>query len=238
MQIKVSHPVREAQLDQLLKGRFFVKWFRTRGRHFPWRNQKINPFKVLITEMLVRQTRAYAVAAIWKDFTRKYPDPSAIISTSEEQLYSDVKVLGFGRQRTSALKSAASYLIEFHDGKVPTRLDELLKVPHIGHYSSRAILCFAFNHRVEIVDVNVLRFFSRFLGLRVNPDIRRNPRVWKFANLLLPRTGLNAKEHNYGLLDFTGEVCTAMLPSCWTCPLRTQCRWPKKVRNIKRNRTS
>src|SRR2546421_4282472 len=53
---------------------FFVNWYKTQGRHFPWRQEGVSPFSLLITEMLLRQTQAVAVAKIWKQFIQRYPD--------------------------------------------------------------------------------------------------------------------------------------------------------------------
>ena len=207
---------------------FFVKWFKTHGRSFPWRKRNISPYKILVTEMLLRQTRASHVSSIWISFTNRYATPKALLSASRQDLIKYLRVLGFGNQRSDALRLAASWLIQHHKGKVPTSLHELLKVPHIGEYSSRAILCFAYGEREEIVDSNVLRFFSRYYGLTLKPDNRRNPLAWQIAREALPRGTKFIREHNYGILDFTADICKPGKPLCEICPLARSCNWPTK----------
>lgn len=209
----------------MLNKNFFVNWYKTRGRDFPWRYEGIPPFKSMVTEMLLRQTRAEGVAKLWGKFFEQYPDASTLARAGRRRLLSQIEILGFGNQRAEALAHASEYLVRFHGGQVPDTLEELLKVPHIGNYAARAILCFAFNRPVEIVDVNILRFFSRYHGIEVKPDIRRNPGIWTLAREALPRGRKKVQQHNYGMLDFTAVICKSGRPRCEICPLSSSCKW-------------
>jgi len=209
---------------------FFINWYKKNGREFPWRQEDISPFHLLVTEMLLRQTKASMVLGMWVNFTTKYPDPEAIVSSNKNSLVDELKGLGFGNQRSEALKLASRWLLDNHDGKVPEREEELVKIPHVGLYTSRAILCFAFGNKIPIVDLNILRFFSRYYGLSVKPDIRRDSAVWELAKKALPHKIKNIKAHNYGLLDFTGEVCKPRNQNCNDCPLSFSCEKGQKNR--------
>jgi A/G-specific adenine glycosylase len=209
----------------VIKNNFFVKWFEANGRYFPWREEGTTPYQFLVTEMLLRQTRASNVAKMWGEFFTDYPNFSALLNEHIEFLTVKIKMLGFANQRAEALQSAARWLIDKHSGIVPTKINELLAIPHIGNYSARAILCFAFNHNVEIVDTNVIRLFSRYFGILLKPDIRRAPEAWEIAHNLLPKNKSKAKAHNYGLLDFTAQICKSGTPRCEICPLQVSCVW-------------
>jgi adenine-specific DNA glycosylase len=63
----------------------------------------------------------------------------------------------------------------------------------------------------------------------LKPDNRRNPIAWELARAALPRSIRQAKEHNYGLLDFTAEICRPTNPRCDVCPLVASCRWGQRV---------
>ena len=212
----------------MLNKNFFATWYKKRGRVFPWRIDNIPPFTSLVTEMLLRQTRAGGVAKLWKDFFDKYYDPYLVAAANKENLFDELKILGFGNQRVEALVSASNWLINHHNGDVPKKLDQLLAIPHVGIYAARAVLCFAFNKRIEIVDVNVQRFFARYYGLEVKADVRRNPHIWQIAQEALPGGSKRTQQHNYGLLDFTAEICIAGKPLCEICPLLSSCEFGKK----------
>jgi A/G-specific adenine glycosylase len=207
----------------MLNKNFFVSWFKKRGRSFPWRIENIPPFISLVTEMLLRQTRAAAVAKLWEDFFSKYSSPYLIVTSKKEELYEELKILGFGNQRVESLVLASNWLLNYHNGEVPKKLEQLLAIPHVGDYAARAVQCFAFNQRIEIVDVNIQRFYARYYGLEVKPDVRRNPHIWKIAQESLPAGRKRTQQHNYGLLDFTAEICVSGRPLCEICPLVITC---------------
>lgn len=188
----------------------------------------VSPFAFLITEMLLRQTRAVAVAKLWEAFTSKYSDALTLARAEVGEIASELKVLGLSNQRAKALTFAAQWLVEHHKGQVPNKLGDLLKIPHVGDYAARAVMCFAFIHRVEIVDANVLRLFSRYYGQTLIPDARCNPHVWEWARGLLPQHRKSTQMHNYGLLDFTAEICKPGRPRCEICPLSPNCMWGKQ----------
>src|SRR5260221_472991 len=151
---------------------FFINWYEMHGRDFPWRQEGTSPFAILVTEMLLRQTDAMSVSKLWEEFIQKYPDAETLAIADENELLEQLKILGLARQRSSALISAASWIVEHHKGELPNTINELLKIPHVGTYVAHAVLCFAFNQRVEIVDTNILRFYARYYGLNTKPDIR------------------------------------------------------------------
>ena len=212
----------------MIKRDFFARWFRKYGRIFPWRDETVSPFIILLTELLLTQTRASDVIRIWHSFTTDYPSPQSIVNAPEEVLLLRLKTLGFGTIKVKALKSASAYILEHYEGRVPNDLGLLLKIPHVGDYAARAVLSFAFGKQVEIVDTNVLRLFSRYFNLQFNRDARRAPRAWEIAREILPSERKKAKPHNYGILDFTAEICKPGKPRCEICPLNKSCEYGKK----------
>ena len=181
---------------------FFVNWFKMRGRSFPWRGEDVSPFGVLLAEVLLKQTRAEMVAAVWPALCRKYPNAASLESASPEVLHNDISCLGFGRQRVTALRQLSAAINKA--GGLPTQPADLMKFPHVGIYSAHAVACFAFGHRVPIVDLSIVRVLSRLAGIEPPTDIRRAPEVWEIAQTLLPDK--EVKEHNYGLLDFAADI--------------------------------
>jgi A/G-specific adenine glycosylase len=213
------------QVLAVISKRFFVDWYQAHGRDFLWRKQGVSPFVVLVTEMLLRQTQAVAVSKLWDNFTSCYPNAMTLVQANKNTLLDQLSILGLGQQRTSALIAAATWLVEHHSGQVPDSKEEMLNIPHVGEYVANAVLCFAYGHKLEVVDTNILRFYARYYGLTVKPDIRRNPEIWKIAKSSLPEKAIEVQQHNYGLLDFTSAVCKARKPLCSTCPLVSSCKW-------------
>ncbi len=201
--------------------RFFREYYEQNGRRFPWRRKRTSAFHLLIAEILLKQTKASDVVAVWLSIIRRYPTPSALAQVRGPSLLRLLKPLGLQRQRCVALTSMSRAIDEAFSGKVPKEIDNLLALPYVGLYSACAVACFCYGTRVPIVDANVLRVLSRLTGDDYGRDLRRSHDVWSLAWAILPRERFAA--HNYGLLDFSALLCAARSPECPRCPLRRRC---------------
>ena len=204
---------------------FFANWFKMHGRSFPWREEGVSPFGILLAEVLLKQTRAEMVAEVWPTLCREYPNARSLESASPEVLYHRVSCLGFGHQRVTALRQVSGAITKA--GGLPTQPADLMKLPYVGMYSAHAVACFAFGHRVPVVDLGIVRVLSRLAGIKPPSDIRRGPEIWEIAQTLLPDK--EVKEHNYGLLDFAADVCKARSPRCHECPLARSCAYARHL---------
>ena len=219
LEIPKSHTARPDERRVRVPVGFFANWFKMRGRSFPWREEDVSPFGILLAEVLLKQTRAEMVAGVWPALHRKYPNAASLESANSEVLHHDISCLGFGRQRVTALHQLSAAINKA--GGLPSQPSELIKLPYVGMYSAHAVACFAFGHRVAVVDLSIVRVFSRLVGIEPPTDIRRAPEVWEIAHTLLPDKGV--KEHNYGLLDFAADMCKARSPRCDECPVSPGC---------------
>ena len=222
------HSVRQEGTCVTVPTGFFANWFKVRGRSFPWREEGVSPFGILLAEVLLKQTRAEMVATVWPALLRKYPSAVDLESANPEVLLQQISCLGFGRQRTTALRQLSAAIDEARG--LPSEPSELLDLPHVGVYSAHAVACFAFGRRVPIVDLSIVRVLSRLAGLEPASDIRRAPGVWEIARSLLPDK--DVKEHNYGLLDFAADTCRAKSPRCDECPVAPSCAHARHMARI------
>lgn len=202
----------------------FRQFYRKHGRDFPWRDKGTTPFEILVAEMLLRQTQAIQVAAVWPSLRERYPGPRELAAADQSALVELLTPLGLGNQRAKALREMSTELIRKHRGRVPRKIEALLALPHVGLYAAHATACFAFGQRVPVVDTNVLRVLGRVFGEKYGLDNRRAPKAWQVAQEIMPPKG-SAREHNYGLLDFSALVCTPKKPLCRVCPINGKCTW-------------
>jgi len=219
---------RNAKLPESLRElkSFFARYARNHFRMFPWRRAGTKPFQLLVAELLLVQTKAENVARVWLQLMRRYPDVLHLARARQNTLIRLLEPLGLHRQRSRALKSVSRALIDLCGGEVPKTVDELLALPHVGLYVATAVACFGFGSRVPIVDSNVIRVFDRITGTQGIGELRRRFDVWQLAWAALPR--VHAKSHNYGLLDFAAQTCTARAPCCAGCGLVSICAFGQK----------
>jgi A/G-specific adenine glycosylase len=206
--------------------RFFKNFAKNSLRHFPWRRKNVGAFHLLLAEVLLVQTKAEDVAVVWPQLVRRYPTPKVLSTTSRKSLVKLLRPLGLQRQRAKSLVAIGKTLAQFFGGRVPRSPAELLSIPHVGLYTATAVSCFAFGERLPIVDANVLRVLGRIHGTKTGSDLRRSRDAWLLAWAILPKK--DSRMHNYGLLDFAAQVCTAKQPRCESCSLSQTCCFGRK----------
>jgi A/G-specific adenine glycosylase len=223
----LRRPCKDSHINREWEGlsKFFVQYFRSNQRAFPWRNS-VETFSLLVAELLLVQTKADDVARIWPTLIRRYPTAEKLAKARRNTLEVLLSPLGLQRQRAKALKSVAAALSERHRGEVPAEARELLALPYVGLYVASALRAFAFARRTPIVDANVLRVFERVTGVHFGKDARRAPQAWEFAWSILPTK--NTASHNYGILDFAAQICKKA-PQCERCGLHAICAYRKTL---------
>jgi A/G-specific adenine glycosylase len=125
--------------------------------------------------------------------------------------------LGYNR-RALLLHKCAVAITHDHGGQFPADLQTLLSLPGVGPYTARAVLAFAFEADVAVVDTNVGRVLARMTGAPLSPA-----GVQAIADRLVPDDA--GWEWNQALLDFGALVCTKRSPTCADCPVLDLCSW-------------
>jgi len=208
--------------DQLLE------WFNINKRSFPWREGSMDPFVSLVTELLLQRTKAEAIAAFYPQVLEHFATPAKILARERTDIVKDLSVLGLQERRTDSLLSLAREIAEKRNGTVPDDEDSLLELNGIGRYIARAVLCFAFNKPVSIVDGNVTRVFCRYFNLENKGDNRRNKHIWELGDEIISMDPARVKDINWAILDFAARVCVPRNPACETCYLREKCSFVRK----------
>ena len=99
---------------------------------------------------------------------------------------------------------------------------DLLDLPGVGRYTAAAILTFAFDQPVGIVEANTTRLLARLFNVTAPVDATLGrEQLWKHANRIVPRQ--NAGEFNSALMDLGALVCLPQRPRCAACPVHSSC---------------
>ncbi len=129
----------------------------TQGRDLPWR-KKLNPYRVLVSEIMLQQTQVERVLEKYKEFLAAFPDFEALAHAPLPRLLGIWQGLGYNR-RALALKALAQKVVEEHKGRLPSNPEQLLTLPGIGKYTAGAVMAFAFNKPVVFMDTNIRRVY-------------------------------------------------------------------------------
>ena len=181
-------------------------YYRANRRDFPWR-RNINPYRVLVSEIMLQQTQVSRGEVKYKEFLKKFPSFRALAKASNADVLIAWQGLGYNR-RALYLKRTAEVVVNEHKGKLPDDPATLVKLPGIGIYTAGAVCAFAFNKPVVFIDTNVRRvfihhFFNNREGVtdaELVPLVeatldKENAREW-YSALMDYGSMLGAKEEN------------------------------------------
>ena len=194
------------------------KWFAKEARDLPWR-KKDTPWGRLLSELMAQQTQIQRVAEKWVMMIDRFPSPSAMAESDEQEVLLLWEGLGYYR-RARYLKEASEQICNDHGGEVPQNVKELLTLKGVGRYTAGAVASIAYNNREPIVDGNVHRVVCRLLN---ESDYGVNDSwTWESAKNLVDncKTPSNLNE---GLMELGATVCTPKNPNCEVCPVRSMC---------------
>ena len=188
---------------------------------YPWRNTK-SRYKILLSEVLLKKTTRKQVSKEWRNIISLCKNFEELKKIDLRKLKKVLRPLGLEHTRSKNLKDLSAKIIDEFNGRVPKTKEELLSLPGVGPYTANAVLCFAFQHDVSMLDVNITRVLKRVFSLSSKKSRdRTDKQMWEFAENIPPKG--KGKEFNYAILDFAGDVCTARNPKCDTCPMRKIC---------------
>ena len=208
------------KLEAIQEG--LLHWFETFRREFPWRDT-FDPYEIIVAEKLLQQTLArQTVVTVYENLLVLYPRPEQLATANLLDLENLIRPLGL-LYRARELKAMAQEIVSSYQGAVPRTLEELLSLTGIGQYCARAVLSFAYNEDIAIVDTNVARFLHRLFGiddpLPANPA--RKKKLIELAESLLPSG--RSKDFNLAILDLCALICKSGQPLCDQCPISRYC---------------
>jgi endonuclease-3 len=182
-----------------------------------------NPFELLVATILSAQCTDKQVNTVTKVLFKKLKTPKDFAKVPIDKLEELVRPTGFFRNKAKSIKNCASMLVENYDSAVPSRLDELVKLPGVGRKTANVVLGAAFGIQGVVVDTHVGRISQR-LGLTENKD----PVKIEFDLMeIIPKKEWN--NFSLRLIFFGRAVCKARKPVCPTCPLYDLCDYPGKL---------
>jgi A/G-specific adenine glycosylase len=196
-------------------------WFDSHARRMPWRENR-SAYRVWISEIMLQQTRVETVRDYFVRFIKRFPDVGSLARSPLEDVLKAWEGLGY-YSRARNLHAAAKVIVQELDGQLPSRREELLKLPGIGPYTAGAIASIAFGADEPVLDGNVKRVLCRLLAIAEDP---RRPetekKLWRLAGRMLPAG--QGGDFNEALMDLGATICTPSTPRCEQCPVSSACK--------------
>jgi A/G-specific adenine glycosylase len=201
--------------------RRLLAWFRREGRVLPWRDTR-DPYRILVSEVMLQQTQVARVADYYPRFLRRFPSLRRLAAAPARQVREAWDGLGYYR-RAANLHRLARVVLARHGGTLPSQPEALRELPGLGRYTAGAVASFAFGRRTPAVDTNVRRVLRRAFHPRLPAGTRGEQRLWQTASALLPRGADAIWTFNQALMELGALLCTARVARCEVCPVAEAC---------------
>jgi A/G-specific adenine glycosylase len=203
--------------------RKLLAWYLRNARDLPWRRTS-DPWRILLSEVMLQQTRVTTVIPYYEKFVARFPTAQAMAEASEEEVLALWAGLGY-YSRARNLRKAAQAIAKA--GAFPSAYEEIRALPGIGDYTAAAVASICFDLPRVVVDGNVLRVMSRLLA--DSGDLRSTAtreRLREAAQAFLDPK--RPADFNQALMELGATVCLPRNPLCLGCPAAHACEARKR----------
>jgi endonuclease-3 len=175
------------------------------------------PLELLVATVLSAQTTDVRVNSVTPALFARYRSAADYAGADRTEVETLIQPTGFFRAKTDSLMKLGAALVERHDGEVPRRLDDLVKLPGVGRKTANVVLGNAFGIPGITVDTHFGRLSRRF-GWTLEED---PVKVEHEVGALFEKRDWTMLSHR---LIFHGRrICHARRPACGACPVAALC---------------
>ena len=168
---------------------------------------------------MLQQTQVETVREYFLRWMERFPNLQALAIAPEDAVMAMWQGLGY-YTRARNLHQAARALVALRS--FPEIPETLRSLPGIGEYTAHAVLAFAFDQCVPVVDANIARVLARMFDYSEPVDAPAGTRFLReMASSLLPARG--GRLHNSALMELGALLCKPRQPLCRECPIRFKC---------------
>ena len=176
-----------------------------------------NPLQLLVATVLSAQTTDVTVNKVTPALFQRWPTAADLAGADRTEMEEVLRPTGFYRAKTNSVLKLAAAIVEEHEGEVPPRLEDLVKLPGVGRKTANVVLGNAFG----IPGITVDTHFGR-LARRMGWTDEEDPvKVEHAVGELVPRKEWTMLSH---VVIFHGRrTCHARRPACGACPVARWC---------------
>ena len=178
-----------------------------------------DPWRLLVMGRLSAQCTDARVNIVCRELFSAFSTPEAMAYGDLAEIERIVKPCGLYRMKASSIKDASRMLVEDYGGRIPSEMDELLKLPGVGRKIANLVLGDVYGLPSVVCDTHCMRICGRF-GM-YKEDLRDPGKIEKILLELLPYG--EGSDFCHRIVNFGREICSARSPKCVECPMKDLC---------------
>jgi endonuclease III len=181
-----------------------------------------DPFKILIGTILSARTRDEITTKVIKSLFTEFKKPNELSKANLKELKKVIQKIGFYNVKAARIKEVSQILVEKYNGKVPSKLGDLLALPGVGRKTANCVLVYGFKKPAIPVDIHVHRISNR-IGIA-------NTKKPEETEIVLKKS-IERKywtQVNETFVTFGQNICLPKNPLCNVCHLTKVCKYYEK----------
>ncbi len=191
---------------KLLHDKIFT-WYKDNARSLPRRRTK-DPYKILVSEIMLQQTQVERVKVKYKAWLEQFPTVEELAAVKQSEVLKLRSGLGYNRRginlRKAAKQIADQRLMLKDKTYFPQTEKELLQLPGVWPYTAHAVMAFARNEEMPVLDINIKRVLITELGL---DEKLSDKELREIAQQLIPQW--QSRDRHNALMDYGALVLTS-----------------------------
>lgn len=185
-----------------------------------------NPYELIVAVVLSAQCTDKRVNQVTPSLFEAFPTVEVLAEANSDQVFQYIKSVSYPNNKAKHLVGLAKMLLAEFNGRVPSTIEELVRLPGVGRKTANVIASVVYDKPAMAVDTHVFRVAAR-LGLTTNAKtpLEAERQLVKFipAHLI-------ARAHHWLILHGR-YTCLARNPQCEKCKLSSFCKHFKKINN-------
>ena len=179
-----------------------------------------DPFQFLVSVILSAQCTDKRVNMVTPKLFEKFPTVYDFASADIRDIENLIKSCGFYHNKAKNIKNASIEIVNKYNGKVPTNIEDMMKLPGVGMKTAKVVCGDLYNADVIAVDTHVLRIANR-VGLVDEKDPSK-------CSIKLEKLLKNDKPRIHHRIVLFGRYhCKAQKPNCEQCEIKDICKYYK-----------
>lgn len=182
-------------------------------------------FKTLIITILSARTNDKTLLKIHERLFSKINNLNDLEKLSIKEIEELIYPVGFYKNKAKYLKKLPGIMKKEFNGKIPSNIEDLIKLSGVGRKTANIILNLGFNKPTLAIDVHCHRIPNR-LGVI---NTKTPPETEEELKKILSKKYW--KNFNRTFVAFGQNICRPISPHCNACPVKKYC---KKI-GVKKN---
>ncbi len=183
-----------------------------------------DPYQLIVAVILSAQCTDKRVNVITPPFFQRFPDVRSLAAAPVEEVYELIKSCSYPNNKSRHLTGMARMLLEEFQGKVPSEVPELMKLPGVGRKTANVIASVVYQRPALAVDTHVFRVSARIgLSTRAKTPLETERQLLRY----IPKHQVAIAHH--WLILHGRYICQARKPKCDVCPLTPACQYFQRL---------